>query len=377
LFRNYLQAYTEAETEMTSKLAIRTKAAELGFDQVGFTCAELPKTVGRNLTNFLDAGKHGEMQWLEKKVDRRKQPNTLWPEARTIIVLGVNYGPEKDPLAEMEYFASNKRAMISVYARNNDYHDIIKKRLKALARWLQTESGYEVKVFVDTAPVMEKPLAQQAGIGWQGKHTNLISPRFGSWLFLGEIYTTLTLEPDQAEKNHCGSCNECIDICPTHAITGPHQLDARRCISYLTIEHKGAIPKEFRKAIGNRIYGCDDCLSVCPWNKFAQKTNDPAFLPREELVGPELAKLADLSDDDFRKLFSKTSIKRIGRDRFVRNVLIAIGNSGDPTLLSSVTPRLSDASHVVREAANWALIELLGTGLTTNERYSAKQTAQS
>ena len=357
---------------MTSKLAIRAKAAELGFDQIGFTCAELPETAGRNLKKFLDAGKHGEMQWLERKVDRRKQPNTLWPEAKTIIVLGVNYGPDKDPLAEMKHFASDKRAMISVYARNNDYHDIIKKRLKALARWLHADSLCEVKVFVDTAPVMEKPLAQQAGIGWQGKHTNLISPSFGSWLFLGEIYTTLKLEPDQAETNHCGSCNECIDICPTRAITGPHQLDARRCISYLTIEHKGAIPKEFRKAIGNRIYGCDDCLSVCPWNKFAQKTKDPAFLPREDLVGPELAKLAGLSDNAFRKLFSKTSIKRIGRDRFVRNVLIAIGNSGDPELLSSVTPRLSDASYIVREAAYWAFTELSGTGRTKHGRCDAK-----
>ncbi len=362
---------------MTSKLAIRAKATEFGFDQIGFTCAELPKTVGRDFKEFLDSGKHGEMQWLEKKAERRTQPNNLWPEAKTIIVLGVNYGPDKDPLAEMKHFASDKRAMISVYARNNDYHDIIKKRLKALARWLQTVSGSEVKVFVDTAPVMEKPLAQQAGIGWQGKHTNLISPIFGSWLFLGEIYTTLTIEPDKAEKDHCGSCNKCIDVCPTRAITGPHQLDARRCISYLTIEHKGAIPNEFRKAIGNRIYGCDDCLSICPWNKFAQKTSDPAFLPRKELVGPELTKLADLSHDGFKKLFSKTSIKRIGRDRFVRNVMIAIGNSGDPKMLSSITPRLRDASHLVREAANWAFVELLRTGRTKNEKTVAKQTAQS
>lgn len=348
---------------MTTKSAIRAMAQELGFDQVGFAAAELPKAMGQDLKSFLDAGRHGDMKWLEKKIDSRKQPSVLWPEAKTVIVLGLNYGPEKDPLAEMRHFAYKNKAMISVYARNNDYHGIIKKRLKLLARWLQAKCNEGVKVFVDTAPVMEKPLAQQAGLGWQGKHTNLVSQDVGSWLFLGEIYTTLEIQPDTPGISRCGTCNQCIDICPTHAITGPHQLDARRCISYLTIEHKGSIPTEFRKAIGNRIYGCDDCLSICPWNKFAQKTEDPAFLPRPELVGPNLAALAELTDETFRKMFSKSSIKRIGRDRFLRNVMIAIGNSGDAKLLSSVTPRLKDSSYLVREAAGWALEELSNSSL--------------
>ncbi|HAA92498.1 MAG TPA: tRNA epoxyqueuosine(34) reductase QueG [Rhodospirillaceae bacterium] len=357
--------------EVTDKNVIRAKATELGFDQVGFTGIELPEETGRDLEAYLEQGHHGEMAWLEGKADRRRSPNALWSDAKTVIVLGVNYGPQEDPLEEMKRFADDGRAMISAYARNNDYHDVIKKRLKALARWLQAESGEDVKVFVDTAPVMEKPLAQQAGLGWQGKHTNLVSQDYGSWLFLGEIYTTLDLEPDPPEINHCGSCTKCLDICPTSAFTAPHQIDARRCISYLSIEHKGPIPEEFRKAMGNRIYGCDDCLSVCPWNKFAQKTEEPAFLPREELIGPKLAELAELDDAAFRQMFSKTAIKRIGRNRFLRNVMIAIGNSGDPDLWKSAAARLDDESELVREAATWALRELANTASANPDRAPA------
>ncbi|HEY9549489.1 MAG TPA: tRNA epoxyqueuosine(34) reductase QueG, partial [Kiloniellaceae bacterium] len=308
------------------KAAIRERALALGFDAVGFARAEVAPAARKQFLDFLAAGCHGDMGWLAAHADRRADPQTLWPEARSVIVLGQNYGPAGDPLALLD---RPERAAISVYARNADYHDPMKKRLKALARWLHEDMKAGVKVFVDTAPVMEKHLAQAAGLGWQGKHSNLVSLELGSWLFLGEVFTDLALEPDQAESDHCGSCRRCLDVCPTQAFLGPYRLDARRCISYLTIEHKGQIPRAFRAAMGNRIYGCDDCLAVCPWNKFAQRTADPAFLPRAELTAPRLKDLAELDDAAFRRIFAGSPIKRIGRDRFLRNVLIAIGNSGD------------------------------------------------
>jgi epoxyqueuosine reductase len=294
------------------------------------------------------------MGWMEQTAARRGDPAALWPEARTVLVLGVNYGPPDDPLAGL---SDPGRGNISVYARGRDYHDTVKKRLKALARWIVERWPGELKVFVDTAPVLEKPLAQQGGLGWQGKHTNLVSRSFGSWLFLGEIYLSLALDPEQPEADRCGSCRNCLDACPTDAFPAPYKLDARRCISYLTIEHKGPIPRELRPLIGNRIYGCDDCLAVCPWNKFARATGDPAFLPRAELTAPRLAALAALDDAGFRALFAGTAVKRIGRDRFLRNVLIAIGNSpaADDELVAAARGRLADSSPLVRGAAVWAL----------------------
>jgi epoxyqueuosine reductase len=283
-------------------------------------------------------------------------PQTLWPGARSVIVLGLNYGPQGDPLAVLE---ARGAGAISVYALGRDYHDVVKSRLKALARWIAESFQAEVKVFVDTAPVMEKPLAQAAGVGWQGKHTNLVSRAWGSWLFLGEIFTSLALAPDAAEADHCGACRRCLDVCPTAAFPAAYQLDARRCISYLTIEHAGHIAREFRAAIGNRIYGCDDCLAVCPWNKFAQVAREPALHPRAALAGARLAALAALDDAAFRTLFAGTAAKRLGRDRFVRNVLIAIGNSGDPTLAAAAEARLDDVSPLVRAMAAWALSRLL------------------
>jgi epoxyqueuosine reductase len=337
------------------KRAIIAEANSLGFDVVRFTRAELPDSVGDGLDTFLAAEHHGDMAWLARNPERRRHPQGLWPEARSVIVLGTNYGPIDDPLNATK---RKDRAAISVYAQGTDYHDVIKKRLKALGRWLHKASGAELKVFVDTAPVMEKPLAEVAGVGWQGKHTNLVSRTFGSWLFLGEIFTACVIEPDPLELDHCGSCHACLDACPTHAFPAPYSLDARRCISYLTIEHEGVIAPEFRAAIGNRIYGCDDCLAVCPWNKFAQATKTLAFQPRDELRGPRLADLAGLDDAAFRTLFSGSPIKRIGRDRFVRNVLIAIGNSGDPALIESAEARLDDSSPLVRGMAVWALRRL-------------------
>jgi epoxyqueuosine reductase len=280
----------------------------------------------------------------------------MWPQARSAIVLGLNYGPQADPL---EVLARRDRAAISVYAQGDDYHELIKKRLKAIARWLVDETGCELKVFVDTAPLMEKPLAARAGLGWQGKHTNLVSREHGSWLFLGSVLTTLELQPDAPETDHCGSCRACLDVCPTNAFPAPYQLDARACISYLTIEHAGPIPHRYREALGNRIYGCDDCLAVCPWNKFAQASREAAFHPRAALQAPLLAELAGLDDPAFRALFSKSPVKRIGRDRFVRNVLYAIGNSGEPGLASEARRLAEDASPVVRGAAVWALGRLL------------------
>jgi epoxyqueuosine reductase len=304
------------------------------------------------------------MDWLAARPERRTDPRALWANVRSVIMLGVNYGPDDNPLAILE---NRTRGAISVYARGDDYHDLIKKRLKALARWLVAASGCEVKVFVDTAAVMEKPLAQAAGLGWQGKHTNLVSREFGSWLFLGAIFTTLDLPHDAPDIDHCGSCRACLDICPTAAFPAPYKLDARRCISYLTIESKGPIPHEFRKAIGNRIYGCDDCLAVCPWNKFAQQGREAKLAARDELRAPSLADLAALDDAAFRARFTKSPVKRIGRDRFVRNVLIAIGNSNDRTLTVAAERLMDDESPLVRGAAVWALSQLLG-----REEFSAR-----
>ncbi len=292
------------------------------------------------------------MDWMAARPERRGDPRVLWPDVRAIVMLGVNYGPDRDPTAIL---AKPERAAISVYAQGDDYHDVIRKRLKALARWLVAQAGGEAKVFVDTAAVMEKPLAAAAGLGWQGKHTNLVSREFGSWLFLGALFTTLELPPDPPESDHCGTCSACMDICPTAAFPAPYRLDARRCISYLTIEHKGPIPRNLRPLIGNRIYGCDDCLAVCPWNKFARQGRDAKLAARAELAAPALADLARLDDAGFRKLFAGTAIKRTGRNRFVRNVLIAIGNSRNRALAACAERLLNDTSAIVRGAAVWAL----------------------
>jgi len=338
------------------KPALATEARTLGFDCVGVTAPDAIADAARHFRAFLDTGAHGDMVWLAANAERRADPRALWPDVRTVIMLGVNYGPDQDPLSILK---KRTRGAISVYAQGDDYHDLIKKRLKALARWLVATSGCEVKVFVDTAAVMEKPLAQAAGLGWKGKHTNLVSREFGSWLFLGAIFTTLDLPRDGADADHCGSCQACLDICPTSAFPAPYKLDARRCISYLTIESKGPIPHEFRKAIGNRIYGCDDCLAVCPWNKFAQEGREAKLAAREDLRAPALAELARLDDAAFRARFTKSPIKRIGRDRFVRNVLIAIGNANDGALAVEAKRLLTDDSALVRGAAVWALSQLL------------------
>jgi epoxyqueuosine reductase len=338
------------------KESLTGEARALGFDCVGVTDPAAITDAGKHFREFLDAGAHGDMDWLAANPERRADPRVLWGGVRSVIMLGVNYGPDENPLAVLE---SRTRGAISVYAQGDDYHDLIKKRLKALARWLVAASGCEVKVFVDTAAVMEKPLAQAAGLGWQGKHTNLVSREFGSWLFLGAIFTTLDLPRDGADIDHCGSCQACLDICPTSAFPAPYKLDARRCISYLTIESKGAIPHEFRKAIGNRIYGCDDCLAVCPWNKFAQQGREIKLAARDELRAPTLADLAGLDDAGFRARFTKSPVKRIGRDRFIRNVLIAIGNSNDGALAIAAERLIEDDSPLVRGAAVWALSQLL------------------
>ena len=335
---------------------IREKALSLGFDAAGFAPADDNETAKAGLAAFLAAGYHGDMGWMAGTAERRQAPRALWPEARSVIVLGMNYGPADDPMALL---AAKERGVISCYAQGRDYHDVMKSRLKALARWLVERFGCEVKVFVDTAPVMEKPLAAQAGVGWQGKHTNLVSRDLGSWLFLGEVFTTLEIAPDAPEADHCGSCRACLDVCPTEAFPAPYRLDARRCISYLTIEHKGHIAREFRRPMGNRIYGCDDCLAVCPWNKFAEAAREAAFLPRAELTAPRLADLAALDDASFRQVFAGSPIKRSGRDRFIRNVLIAIGNSGDEGHVPQLKRLLEDASPLVRAMAIWALAQLL------------------
>jgi epoxyqueuosine reductase len=351
-----IAAAAEAATPSAAREAIRAEALRLGFDAVGFARAELGPEARERLRAFLAAGMHGEMGWMEARAEQRSHPRALWPEAVSVIALGLNYTPAGDPLQSI---AQPDRATISVYARNRDYHDLVKKKLKALGQWMsQRFKGRPLKVFVDTAPVMEKPLAQAAGIGWQGKHTNLVSRSHGSWLFLGEIYTTLDLAPDEADVDHCGSCTRCLQACPTDAFPAPYRLDARRCISYLTIEHRGPIPEELRERMGNRIYGCDDCLAVCPWNKFAAAHDEPTLAPRAELTAPKLAELAGLDDADFRALFSGSPIKRIGRDRFVRNVLVAIGNSGDPALLPVARRLAEDPDPVVADCARWAVARL-------------------
>ncbi|MXO82242.1 tRNA epoxyqueuosine(34) reductase QueG [Altererythrobacter aestiaquae] len=338
------------------------EARRLGFASVGFTSAEDDPIRAERLREWLDAGHHGSMEWMADRADVRKGPQSMWPEAQSVIALGMSYAPDGDPLALEEY---PEKARISVYARGRDYHDTVKKALKTLARWLVAEANTlgveepQLKVFVDTAPVMEKPLGEASGIGWQGKHSNLVSGEHGSWLFLGAIYTTVPFAPDEPHDDQCGSCTACHDACPTDAFPQPYVVDARRCISYLTIEHKGPIPEEFRKPIGNRIYGCDDCLAVCPWNKFADTAaRHKAFVAREELIAPNLADFLVLDDAAFRTLFSGSPIKRIGRDRFVRNCLIAAGNSNDQALVPLVEGLAIDPDPVVAEAAGWALAQL-------------------
>ncbi|MBZ0148125.1 MAG: tRNA epoxyqueuosine(34) reductase QueG [Pseudorhodoplanes sp.] len=338
------------------KRALIDAGREHGFDRVGIAAPDSIPQAKERLERFIAEGGQGDMDWLAVNAERRGDPRVLWTDVRSVIMLGVNYGPKHDP---SDVLAERKRGAISVYAQGDDYHDVIKKRLKELARWLIAQAGGDVKVFVDTAAVMEKPLAARAGIGWQGKHTNLVSREFGSWLFLGSIFTTLELPRDDAGEDICGSCRACLDSCPTNAFPAPYKLDARRCISYLTIEHKGAIPREFRAAIGNRIYGCDDCLAACPWNKFAQAGREAKLAARDVLRAPELAELSRLDDAQFRALFAKTAVKRTGRDRFIRNVLIAIGNSGDSGLAREAARLLSDDSPLVRGAAVWALSRLM------------------
>ena len=338
------------------KAAIIDKAREAGFDSVSFAPVTIPKRNLERYQDFLKAQEYGDMDWMTQKNDWRQAPNALWEECRSVIVLGMNYGPAHDPLMKLQF---QERANISVYAQNKDYHDLVKKKLKQVARWLVDSQSGQVKVFVDTAPVMEKAVAAQSGLGWQGKHTNLVSRDFGSWLFLGEIFTTLEIEPDEAVKDSCGNCQACLDICPTKAIPAPYQLNASRCISYLTIEYKGHIPEEFRKPMGNRVYGCDDCLAVCPWNKFAQLSDKMEFWPRAELSAPRLIDFLDMDDTAFRKFFSGSPVKRIGRVKFLRNVLIALGNSRNPALSPRILPSLTDESPLIRAMAVWALGQLM------------------
>lgn len=337
------------------KAAIAAAARAQGFDAVGFTQAVLPDAVRARLETHLAAGEHGDMAWMERRVGERAQPRVLWPEVVSVISLGLNYGPEEDPRAAL---ARREHGTISVYAQGRDYHDVVKKKLKALGQWMAREYRADLKVLVDTAPVAEKPLAQQAGLGWQGKHTNLVSRAHGSWLFLGEIYTTLSLPPNAPESDHCGACRACLDACPTNAFPRPYRLDARRCISYLTIEHAGPIPHEFRAAMGNRIYGCDDCLAVCPWNKFAHVASEALLHATDAARNPPLAELAALDDAGFRARFTGSPIKRIGVDRFLRNVMIGIGNSGQPELRQAAQRHAESTDPVLAEAARWAAARL-------------------
>lgn len=333
------------------------EARALGLDSLGVAQLkpDTASTAARHLRNFLAAGRHGDMAWMAETEERRGNPLTLWPEARSAILVGHSYAPPSDP---RDALAAASRGVISVYAKGRDYHDVLKSKIRALARAFAETSGAEVKIFVDTAPLMEKPLAQRAGLGWQGRHTNLVSRAFGSWLFLGAILTTAEIEPDADEQDHCGSCRRCLDVCPTNAFPAPYQLDARRCIAYLTIEHKGQIPREFRSAIGNRVFGCDDCLAVCPWNKFAQASREARYAARLETDNPPLADLLTLDDQAFRTRFAGTPVKRTGRDRVVRNALIAAGNSSDAGLLPAIDTLLSDASPLVRGMAVWAMYRL-------------------
>ena len=338
------------------KQALIEKSKECGFDIIKITKPKIDQKNKDYFDQFILENFHGEMDWLENKKERRKSPKKLWSDVESIIMLGINYGPDHNPLENLKLTNTGN---ISVYARGDDYHDIIKKNLKILGRWLIKEMESEIKVFVDTAPVMEKPLAQKAGLGWQGKHTNLVSREFGSWLFLGSIYTNILIEADEEEFDHCGNCTSCMDICPTNAFPEPYKLDARKCISYLTIEHKGIIPKNLRSKIGNRIYGCDDCLAICPWNKFAKESNEIKFSSRHSEESLKLNDLSLLTDEKFRLKFSKSPIKRIGRNRFVRNVLIAIGNSKSRDSLPFIKINLKDESPIVRGAAVWAINQIL------------------
>jgi len=341
--------------------AIRAEALRLGFDAVGFAPAHLAPEARRErlqqLGTFVAKGFQGDMSWLGHRTEARVDPATLWPHARTVVSLALNYGPQTDPRAVLE---QRERAAISVYAQGRDYHDVVKSKLKALGRFIWDTYRHELKVFVDTAPLMEKPTAQAAGLGWQGKHTNLVSRQWGSWLFLGELLLSAELPYDAPEIDHCGQCRACLDACPTNAFPAPYQLDARRCISYLTIEHEGPIDEALRPLLGNRIYGCDDCLAACPWNKFAQESREMAFTPRAELTAPALAELATLDEEAFRHRFAGTAIKRIGRDRFMRNVAYALGNSTGPQSLAAVQQLLNDKSPLVRDAAHWAFSRLTG-----------------
>lgn len=343
---------------------LQAKAREIGFDVCGVARPNIDARNQKRLDEFVAGGEYGSMDWMNdpERLSRRRDPMMLWPDVKSVIVLGSNYGPAENPMALLDH---PDRAMISVYAKNKDYHDLIKKRLKQLARWLMEKAqksgadGEQVKVFVDTAPVLEKPLGQSAGIGWQGKHTNLVSREFGSWLFLGEVFTTLEFADATPEIDHCGSCSKCLSACPTDAFPAPYKLDARKCISYLTIEHDDVIPRQFRRAMGNRIYGCDDCLAACPWNKFASRTEELAFIPRAELTAPRLADFLELDDGEFRAFFTGSPIKRIGRAKFLRNVLIAAGNSGAANLIPRVEKLLADESPLIRASAVWALSQLM------------------
>jgi epoxyqueuosine reductase len=340
------------------KQRIVDHALQAGFAKVGICRPDAAPETAKRLNDFVEKGYHGQMGWMAERMEWRGNPAALWPQARSVIMLAEPYTPEHDPMAVI---GQSDRAAISVYAQNRDYHDMVKKRLKAVGRWIIEQApGIEIKVFVDTAPVMEKPLAQAAGLGWQGKHTNLLGRDLGSWFFLGAIFTTLELEPDPPEVTHCGSCTACLTACPTDAFPAPYQLDARRCISYLTIEHAGPVDLDLRAKMGNRIYGCDDCLAACPWNKFAVAARDIRYAARPDLIEPRLSDLAQLDDAAFRAMFSGSPIKRIGRNRFVRNVLYAIGNSGDPALLESARPLISDPDPTVAEAAVWAVSRLQG-----------------
>ncbi len=339
------------------KARLLERAAAEGFVSAGVCRPDAVPEVAARLAGFVEAGFHGQMGWLAERMHWRGDPTALWPEARSVLMLADTYAPTHDPLEVLE---AREQGAISVYAQNRDYHDVVKKRLKRIARWLVAETDCAVKVFVDTAPVPEKPLAQAAGLGWQGKHTNLVSRDWGNWAFLGAVFTTLDLPADQSEVDHCGSCRACLDVCPTDAFPAPYQLDARRCISYLTIEHKGPVEQDLRAGLGNRIYGCDDCLAVCPWNKFAVAAREQKYHARADLKAPALAELARLDDAGFRQKFSGSPIKRIGRDRFVRNVAYAIGNSGSSALMPVAAALTRDADAVVAEAADWACDRLKG-----------------
>lgn len=354
---------------------LKAESETLGFEALGIVSADGHDEFPDRLQTFLDHGRHGSMIWMEETFARRADPKVLWPDAKSIVFLAMNYGPDNDPLAVLE---ESQNGAVSVYARHRDYHDIIKGRLKTLASKLvsrakELDADCDVKVFVDTAPIMEKPLAAKAGLGWQGKHTNLVSRELGSWFFLGSIFTTLDLEPDERETDHCGSCSNCLDICPTDAFPAPYQLDARRCISYLTIENKGPIPGEFRKAMGNRVFGCDDCLAVCPWNKFATEAREVKLSTPDEAPQPLLSDFLSLDDAAFRARFAGSPVKRIGRDRFTRNCLIAAGNSETISLIPVIEQHLADTSPIVRGAAVWALGELVSDAAT---QYSAARDSE-